>query len=127
MIAAEVEWLAVVVEDTVKRIANDQLKVVPAAAPGRLPDLVEDPGRGDHRRAAVDSVAIYIIDIGATAQLVPFFEQFHLMTACGQTRGDAQPAEPGANNDDSRHKCPPNQLSGTDNAPIPDVLRFETT
>ena len=99
---AEIEWLVVVIEDTVEGITGDELKIVLTATAGSLPYLVEDPGRGDHGGTAVKSEAVNVLNVGAAAQLVALCERVQLMAARGQAGGGAQSTEAGADNDDSR-------------------------
>ena len=71
-ICAEVEGAVAVIEDTVEGVAWNQLQVALAAAFGRVPDLAEDPRRGDHSGTGVEGEAVDLVDIGAAAQFVPF-------------------------------------------------------
>ena len=112
VVGADVEGAAMVIEDAVEGIAGNELEVVLAAASGSLPDFIEDPRGGDDSGAAVKSVAVDVVDVGAAAQLVALFEQFDLVAAGGEARGGAQTAEPGADNDDLRHRCPPIVAAG---------------
>ena len=106
MVGADIEGTALVIEDAVEGVAGNELEVVLAAESGSLPDFVEDPRGGDDGGAAVKFVAVNVVDVGAAAQLVAFFEQFDLVAAGGEARGGAQTAEPGADNDDLRHRYP---------------------
>lgn len=89
------------------RVAANQSEVVLAGASGRVPGLVEDPRRGDHRGAAVESEAFDFTDIGAAAQFVLLLEQFDLMAAGCQSHCSAQTAESGADDDDFRQENSP--------------------
>jgi len=101
-ICTEIEGPVAVIEDTVEGVAGNQLKVVLTAASGRVPDFVEDPGRGDHRGTGIEGETVDFVDIGAAAQLVALFEQLDLVTAGCQPRGGAQTAKPGTDYDNSR-------------------------
>ena len=96
MIVADVEGLPLAVEDAVEGVAGDELEVVLAAAAGGLPDFVEDPGGGDDSGAAVEAVAVDVVDVGATAEFVALFEEIDLVAAGGEAGGGAQSPEAGA-------------------------------
>ena len=123
MIGADVEGPAFVVEDAVEGVAGDQLEVVLAAASGCLPDFVEYPGGGDNGRPTVKSVAVDVVDVGAAAQFVAFFEEFDLVAAGCEAGGGAETAEPGADDDNPRHSYPPLDAAGAVIAPTVAALK----
>ncbi len=81
VIVVVVEVAPGMVKDAVERVKLDQLEVIFAFAPYQLPKLVEQPGRGDHGRAAVKLEAVLLVNVGTAAQLVALFQHRHIVPA----------------------------------------------
>jgi hypothetical protein len=65
---------ALIIKDPVKRVQRTSWKVIFAALTRQREQLVEQEGRGDHRRPAVELIPVDLVLIRTPADLVAFLK-----------------------------------------------------
>ncbi len=96
LVVQVVEVAAVFPAQAVEGRDRQHLDVVLHALAGRGEQLLDAGWIGDHRRAGIEHEALVLVDVGAAARLVAFFEQRGLHAAGLQADGQGQAAESGA-------------------------------
>jgi hypothetical protein len=99
LVSRVVEMRPVREEDAVERIDGNEREVVLRLAAAQSEQLGDQPGRGDDRRATVESESVPAIDIGATTRLIALLEHGDVMPTGREADRRRQPAEPAADDD----------------------------
>ena len=101
-IAAVVEARAIVEADAIERRNRSQVDVVGEASAAQAPQLLEQEGRGDHRRPGIEGEAILAVHIGPAARRIELLEHADPVTPRPQPHRRGQPAEAAADDDGMR-------------------------
>ena len=97
------EGVAVVEAHEIERIERAQRDIVGEPLTAQLPKILEEIGRGDDGRTAIEGVTVAVIHVGASTGSIELLEDRDAIAAHAQTHRGCQPAEPATDDDRMLH------------------------